>query len=157
MSFNPSSPLTGAAITGLTSPTHTFVTDSAPDVNAKQWAVSNLGGTQPGASVHSPEKPFTMTVKKPKVLKAAQGYSANLAQFTQTGVNEFTVLFRKGVNILNGYSGVQYRVCEIRLNVKVPAGANNDSGELKTVFSMAGGAISNQLQGIYDMVTTGVF
>jgi hypothetical protein len=49
MSISVTSPITGGAQTGLTSPTYTVVTDTAPPGNpGKQVAVTALGGTQAG-------------------------------------------------------------------------------------------------------------
>jgi len=42
MTFALSSPVTGAAQTGLTSPTYTVTADTPPDANAKQYAVTAL-------------------------------------------------------------------------------------------------------------------
>jgi len=69
MSFNLTSPVTGASQTGFTAPTYTLTVDTAPDVNAKQWAVTALGGTQAGVSSHSVASPFTVTMFRPKVLR----------------------------------------------------------------------------------------
>ena len=68
--WNPTSPVTGAAQTGLTTPTYTFVADVAPDANGKQVAVTALGGTQVGVTPHSVASPFTGTFVRPKSFKA---------------------------------------------------------------------------------------
>jgi len=154
--FSPSSPLTGLAITGLTSPTYTLTVDTSPDVNSKQWAVTALGGTQVGASAHTPEKPFTMTIRRPKTLKVPGARNGTTGQFVQTGNNEYTVILRKGVNILNGYSNVQNLVSMARITFVVPVGTGNDIAELKALMSCLGGLVSNQGQGIMDTLTNGV-
>lgn len=59
MSFTLTSPITGAAQTGFTSPTYTLTSDLAPDNNGKQVAVTALGGTQVGVTTHSVAAPFT--------------------------------------------------------------------------------------------------
>lgn len=50
--------LTGAEQTGFTSPTYTTAADNAPDFNAKQVAVTAVGGTQAGVTAHSVSSPF---------------------------------------------------------------------------------------------------
>lgn len=45
MTMNLTTPLTGAAQTGFTAPTYTLTLDVNPAQNAKQWAVTALGGT----------------------------------------------------------------------------------------------------------------
>jgi hypothetical protein len=67
MTVSVTSPVTGSAQTGLTSPTFTLTTDVAPDVNGKQWVVTALGGTQTGVSVHSVASPFSLTFWRPKI------------------------------------------------------------------------------------------
>lgn len=69
MSFAPSSPVTGAAVSGLTNPTYTLVTDVAPSINGKQYAVSALGGTQTNVDINTVSKPFTMSFFRPAQLK----------------------------------------------------------------------------------------
>ena len=71
MSFTLTSPVTGGAQTGFTSPTYTIVSDTAPDNNGKQVAVSAIGGTQSGVTIHSVASPFTITFARPKSFKAA--------------------------------------------------------------------------------------
>jgi hypothetical protein len=62
MSFAPTSPVTGAAQSGLTAPTYTLTADVAPAQNAKQYAVTALGGTQTGVISHSVAAPFTLAM-----------------------------------------------------------------------------------------------
>jgi hypothetical protein len=69
MSFAPTSPITGATVAGLTSPTYTIVTDVAPSINGKQYAVSALGGTQTNVDVNTVSKPFSISFFRPAVLK----------------------------------------------------------------------------------------
>lgn len=58
MTVSLSSPVTGATETSFTNPTYTFVSDQAPDNNARQYAVTALGytdwssGSFRGCSVH---------------------------------------------------------------------------------------------------------
>jgi hypothetical protein len=68
MAYSPTSPVTGAAQTGLTSPTYTLSTDVAPSINGKQHAITALGGTQTGVNSHSVAAPFTCTFVRPQPL-----------------------------------------------------------------------------------------
>lgn len=52
MTISLTTPVTGAAQTGLTSPTYTHVVDTPPNAYTKQYAVTALGGTQTGVDVH---------------------------------------------------------------------------------------------------------
>jgi len=71
MTVNITTPITGAAQTGLTSPTYTNVGMAGPDANVKQVAVTALGGTQTGVDVHSVARPFTISFWWPKVLRTS--------------------------------------------------------------------------------------
>lgn len=53
MAFTLTSPITGAAQTGFTTPTYTHVSDVAPEANGRQVAVTALGGTQTNVIAHS--------------------------------------------------------------------------------------------------------
>jgi len=77
MAFAPASPVTGAPITGFTSPTYTLIADTAPDVNGKAYAVSALGGTQAGVVVSSSSYPFTLLFTRPKVIRQLPALGLN--------------------------------------------------------------------------------
>ena len=65
MAISLTSPITGAAVTGLTSPTYTVAVDTPPNTWSKQWAVTALGGTQTGVDTSSSaSRPFTLTDRK---------------------------------------------------------------------------------------------
>jgi hypothetical protein len=70
MSFSLTSPITGGAQTGFTSPTYTIAVDSSPNGQAgKQYAVTAIGGTQTGVDTSSsPSNPFTVNLVRPAVL-----------------------------------------------------------------------------------------
>ena len=72
MTFSLTSPITGAAQTGFTTPTYTHVADTAPDVNGRQVAITALGGTQAGVTVHSVASPFSITFFRPKAYKVGK-------------------------------------------------------------------------------------
>jgi hypothetical protein len=154
MALSPSSPLTGAAITGLTNPTYTLTVDTPPDINAKQWAVTALGGTQTDVVAHSPDRPFTVTVKRPKVLKLQGSPNPITGVVPKSGMNEYAIIIRKGVSTdLNGAAAVA--VADVR--VRIPVGSTvNDSKNLLALFSALGGFIANQVQGLSDTTSTGI-
>jgi len=153
MAFNPSSPVTGAAITGLTSPTYTIVSDTPPSINAKTYAVTALGGTQTGVLTHSPDTPFNVTFKRPALLKTLGSKNPITGQYTQVPKNEYGMFFRKGVAIQTG----QYDVLAVDIRFRVPAGAATyDSVQMKALASFLGGMITAQIQGVLDTELTGV-
>lgn len=150
MAISPSSPLTGSAITGLTSPTYTLTSDTPPDVNAKAWVVTALGGTQTGVSVHKNEMPFRIIVRRPKVVKTPSARNSVTGQYVNSGKNEYTFTFVKGVNVLNGMSNTQYETIVAKLTLAVPAAVGNDESQLSALASCLGGFVANQIQGIKD-------
>jgi hypothetical protein len=152
MAMSLSSPVTGGAQTGFTSPTYTLSVDTAPDVNAKQWAVTALGGTQATVTTNTPGSPFTITTARPKVLRApAQNVSLGAAA---TGRNVYKVLVRKGVT---PYAAQVPQTMLINCEISVPVGADTtDPGNVRAAISAMIGSLNQISAGIGDTVTSGV-
>lgn len=154
MTFALTSPVTGGAQTGFTSPTYTHVSDNFPDVNGKQVAVTALGGTQTGATVHSVSSPFTTASVRPKTYKVLGKTNPVTGLLPSVPVNQYKVITRKGVLPL---AGQPYAVARITTLVEIPAGSDTaDAANLRAMFSMHVGALNQQSAGLGDMVTTGV-
>lgn len=153
MTWALTSPVTGTAQTGLTSPTYTHVADVAPDVNGVAKAVSALGGTQTGVEVSSTSNPFTLLVTRPKVLKTLPALQAN-GQLGKVPVNTWYVSCLKGVDVLAGQPKQKMLV---RLQIDVPAGADvADPESVRAALSLFIGALSQQSAGLGDSVVTGI-
>lgn len=153
MTVNVTSPVTGTAQTGLTSPTYTHVADQAPDVNGRAYAVTALGGTQTGVEVSSASNPFTLLVTKPKVLRTLPALQAN-GQLPSVPKNVYTFSVRKGVDVL---AGQPKQVMLLKLEVAVPAGADvADPESVRAAWSMLIGALSQVSAGIGDTTVQGV-
>lgn len=153
MSFAPSTPVTGGAQTGLTSPTYTISVDVAPDTNGKQYAVTALGGTQTGVTMHTVSSPFTLTYTRPKVLKGLPALGNN-GQYPNVPMNTHKVLIRKGVIPAAGQPA---RVLQISISLEIPAGAETyDSANVRAAMSAAVGLLNQQSGGIGDTLVTGV-
>lgn len=153
MSIALTSPVTGSAQTGFTSPTYTHVADTAPDANGKQYAVTALGGTQAGVTVNSVSSPFTTTFWKPKFARM-MGKMNSLGYVVGNPVNVYKHVTRKGVqpaaNQLN-----QNMI--ITTTISVPAGAENyDAANMRAALSLHIGALNQQSAGIGDLANTGV-
>jgi hypothetical protein len=121
MAFVPSSPITGSAQTGLTTPTYTIVADQAPDANGKQYYVSALGGTQTGVTAHSVAAPFTCSMFRPKVLKTLAPVNPVTGVLRNVPVNTYKCITRKGVLPLAGQA---FRTGNMTSELNVPAGAD---------------------------------
>lgn len=153
MPFSLTSPVTGTAISGLTSPTYTLTSDVGPTNASKQWAVTALGGTQSGVLVHSAGVPFTITFKRPPRLRVLGLKNPVTGQYQRIQVNEYQLLIRKGAAVQTD----QYSVAYVDVKIGVPAGVDLfDSVQLKAMISCLGGVLSQQAQGISDTLATGI-
>lgn len=154
MTWSLSSPITGAAQTGFTSPTYTLTTDTAPDVNGKQMAVTALGGTQTGVITHSVAAPFTVTFFRPKTYKVLGKTNPVTGLLPGVPINQYKVVTRKGVLPLAGQPYAGMRVTTI---IEVPAGSDTaDAPNLRAALSAHIGALSQQSAGAGDTVVSGV-
>jgi hypothetical protein len=154
MAFSPSSPVTGTAQTGLTSPTYTLTADQPPVSHSKQYAVTALGGTQTGVEVHAMSQPFTLAMFRPAVPKTigvpnpADGVIRNIPR------NVSKVIVRKGVNVAADQAPV---TAVFTLTCDIPAGADvYDPESVRAALSCLFGACSSTSAGIGDSVVNGV-
>jgi len=158
MSLPNSGVITGAAISGLTSPTYTLVADTAFDTRSKQAYVSTLGGTQTGVVAHSALIPFTATIRRPSIIKTTimAMYNGLSLQWSKVPFNTYDIIFRKGCN-MNASGMAQYFVNVNKFSSKIFAGTETvDAANLKALNSLTAGYIWAQAQGIQDTQTTGV-
>jgi len=121
VSYSPSSPVTGASQSDLTSPTYTLTEDVAPESNGIQHAVTALGGTQTDVDAHTVSKPFTITMFRPKVFKPLGRLHPVTGMVTSVPRNVYKLITRKGVIPLSGQSPVTMLVTTI---IEVPAGSD---------------------------------
>jgi hypothetical protein len=153
MSFAPSSPVTGAAVTGLTSPTYTLTADTNPAVNAKQYYVSALGGTQTGVTTHSVGSPFIVSMWRPVTLLLASFFSTLTGFRSKNPVNRYKQITIKGVTPVVG-SPIEPVI--IRIDMEIPAGSEtNDLINVKAAISAAFGLAYATASGVADTVSTG--
>jgi hypothetical protein len=154
MSFSLTSPITGLAQTGLTSPTYTHVSDVAPDVNGRQVAVTALGGTQTGVTAHSVASPFTISGWRPKVYKILGNPNPVTGVIASVSRNVYKFITRKGVLPL---AGQPYQTMLVTTTIEVPAGSDTaDAANVRAALSAHFGALSQSSAGIGDTVTSGI-
>jgi len=154
MAVTLTSPVTGAAQTGLTAPTYTHVVDTAPDANMKQYAVTALGGTQTGVTTHGASSPFTMTFVRPKVFKPLGKPNPVTGVIKDVPRNTWKVHVRKGVLPLAGQA---YQVLQMTTTVDIPAGSDiADPANIRAAFSMLIGGLTQISSGIGDSAVTGI-
>lgn len=154
MSFAPASPVTGATVSGLTTPTYTLTTDVAPNINGKQYAVSALGGTQTGVDVNSVSKPFTISFYRPPVLRTLPQANPVTGVIKNVPLNTYKLITRKGAAPAVNQS---LMVPKITTTIECPAGVDTyEPEEIRAMISAHFGVGWAQASGIADTVLTGV-
>lgn len=154
MTMSLTTPVTGGAQTGFTAPTQTLTADQAPDVNQKQWAVTALGGTQAGVTVHTVACPFTVTVSKPKAFKVLGKPNPVTGLVKDVPMNQYKVIVRKGVLPL---AAQPYAVALFVCTLSVPAGSDTaDAPNLRGACSLLVGALNQLSAGIGDTTVAGI-
>jgi hypothetical protein len=154
MTWSPDASITGAAQTGLTSPTYTLASDLAPDVNSRQHVVTALGGTQTNVRVSSAGDPFTVTIRKDRVYKTLP--PANPATGARGTIprNKTDILVRKGVYV---DSANTLQTAQFRLTAELPAGSESvDAVNIRAAVSFLLGILAEESADYGDSLVTGV-
>lgn len=154
MTLSTSSPVTGGAQTGFTSPTYTIAADIAPAPNGKQYAVTALGGTQAGVTIHSVSNPFTLTWWRQLALKVLPSANPLTGIIKSIPMNTTKLVVRKG--LIPAANQVPI-VGNVTITVTVPAGAETyDQANMRAMLSLAIGALSQNSAGLGDTVNSGI-
>jgi hypothetical protein len=154
VAFTLTSPITGAAQTGFTSPTYTHSADVAPDVNGRQVAVSAGGGTQTGYTAHSVSSPHTLTIVRPKTFKVLGKTNPVTGLLPSVPMNTFKFITRKGVTPL---AGQPYSTMRVTTIIEVPAGSDTaDAPNVRAALSSHIGGLYQQSAGLGDTLVSGV-
>ncbi|DAD50063.1 coat protein [ssRNA phage Zoerhiza.1_9] len=154
MSIVLTTPVTGGAQTGFTSPTYTIVQDNSVDGNVKRWIVTALGGTQTGVRAHSVSDEFSITIVKPKVMKMIQAFSSLLPNTFRPAFNRYWIIVRKGGIPASGLVAVPM---VWRCSIDIPAGGDNyDAANVRGGLSMFIGSLNQVSSGIGDTLCNGV-
>lgn len=154
MAFAPTSPVSGGAQTGFTSPTYTLTSDLAPDVNGKAYVVTALGGTQVGVTTHSVGSPFSLTWWRQKVFKTLGKPNPSTGVLPSVPYNRQKLVTRKGLVPL---AGQPVSVGLITTTIEIPAGSDTaDAANVRAMISAHLGALNQQSAGVGDTIVTGV-
>lgn len=154
MSFAPASPIVGAAVAGLTSPTYTIVSDVAPNINGKQYAVTALGGTQTGVDVNTVSKPFSVSFFRPATLRTLPQANPVTGIVKNVPMNTYKLITRKGASPALNQQPITARITTV---IEVPAGTDTyEPEELRAMISSHFGVGWAQASGISDTIITGV-
>lgn len=153
MAYSPSSPVTGGAQTGLTSPTFTLTLDLAPNALGKQYAVSALGGTQTNVDVNMVSKPFTVNFVRPAAFKQVAQPNPVTGVLSRTSHNVWKLITRKGVVPLSGQSP---QTMLVTTTFEVPAGSDAvEPEDIRAALSLHIGILNQQSAGIGDSLISG--
>jgi hypothetical protein len=154
MTWSPTSPVTGGAMSQFTTPTYTLSVDTAPAVNGKQHAVTTLGGTQTGVRVHTVSDPFTVAMFRPLNPSVLPSPNATTGKYPSIPKNVYGQVTRKGVN----YAANNAPAILIgRWSSEVPAGADAyDSANVRAYVSLFTGINWQQSQGLGDLLCNGI-
>lgn len=148
------SPVTGTAQTGLTSPTYTHVADTPPNAYSKQYAVTALGGTQTGVDVHGASNPFTITFSRPQQIRSAPVANPVTGVIGNSPRNVYSVLVRKGTIPLTGQNP---QISVLRCDFSVVAGADFASPEdVRAALSFLLGSLSQVSAGLGDTLISNI-
>lgn len=154
MSFAPATPVTGAAVSGLTTPTYTIATDVAPNINGKQFAVTALGGTQTNVDVNTVSKPFSISFFRPASLRVLPQANPVTGVIKNVPVNTYKLITRKGAQPAANQVNIVARITTI---IEVPSGTETfEPEDIKAMISAHFGVGFSQASGIADTVITGV-
>jgi len=154
MTISVSSPVTGGAQTGFTSPTYTTATDAAPDTNGKQVAVTALGGTQAGVRTHTVSDPFVALFVRPKNPKVLPSPNPVTGKYASVPVNTHMLKISKGVNYAANQAPA---IATFKLTMDIPAGSDSyDSANIRAALSLLVGLLSQQSAGQGDTLVNGI-
>jgi len=136
------SPVTGGAQTGFTTPTYTHALDISPAVNARQVYVTAVGGAGNTPLLHSASSPFFTSVWRPKVFAQLGKPHPVTGLLTSVPMNTYKVTTGKGVTPLAGQPS---KTATMSTLMNVPAGSDiADPVNLRAMISMHIGCL-NQL------------
>jgi hypothetical protein len=150
MTVSLSSPVTGATVAGLVSPTYTVVSDTPPNAYSKQWAVTALGGTQTSVDVHGASKPFTITFSRPQSVRSAPIPNPTTGVMGNSPRNVYSCLLRKGAS---PGASQNPQTMLFRTDFGIIAGTDlTEPEEIRAAVSAYIGTLNQQASGIADML-----
>jgi hypothetical protein len=153
MTFALTSPVTGGAQTGFTTPAAGIGVDTPPDINAKQWTVTSVSG-MPSVDVNSVSKPFTITMWRPQVLKTVPQANVATGIITKVPINTYKIIVRKGASPAANQVPI---LAKITATIDVPAGTDSyEPEEIRAMVSLLVGALNQASAGIGDTLVSGV-
>jgi hypothetical protein len=153
MTISLTSPVSGGAQTGFTSPTYTVTADASPTANSRQWAVTAVGGSGNTARLHANGDPFTATYFRVASYKSLGPLNAVGAP-SRVPRNVDKWVFRKGVI---PHTSLAAQPAIVTVTIDRPAGSEaNNPIDLRALMSLAIGVLTQQSAGNGDTVVSGI-
>ncbi len=127
--------------------------DTPPNINAKQYAVTALGGTQAGVDVHGASRPFTITFSRPANIRVAPVPNSN-GVIGNSPRNVYSVIVRKGVTPVSGQAT---QISTLRCDFSVVAGSDLvDPEDIRAALSLLIGSLSQISSGLGDTLISNI-
>lgn len=153
MAISFTSPITGSAQTGFTTPSATTSADTAPTNNGKQVVVTAMSGAS-GITAGSVSSPFTVNFTRPLNLRILAPVNPVTGVLRTVPRNVYKMITRKGVVPLAGQATA---VMNITTEFSVPAGSDlADPVNVRAGVSVHLGALTQQSANIGDTLLTGI-
>lgn len=147
--------VTGAVLTGMTSPTYTLSGETLQG-NLKSAYVSAIGGTQAGVTAHSIAFPFRVEATSPANLSVPGAVNVLNGRMAKVAKNNYRFSIYKGAVPLSGQPA---ETAVLELSARIPAGAESaDPMQLKAMVSFLAGflAVQANRDGLVDTWISGV-
>lgn len=155
MAISVTSPVTGSAQTGFTSPSFTVVSDTPPNAYSKQYACTAAGGT--GLSTvdaHSASSPFTVTFSRPQNVRPAPLVNPVTGVIGNSPRNTYSVIVRKG---MKPGTGQNPQTAVLRCDLAVVAGADyTEPDDVRAALSFLIGSLNQQSANLGDTLINNV-
>jgi len=153
MTIAVTTPITGSAQTGFSSPSFTVALDTYPGgQNGKQWSVTAASGAS-GITTSSASSPFTLAFTRPISLKLLGPVNPVTGQLRAVPTNVYKANTRHGVIPLSGQPA---SLMSMVTEATVPAGADTaDAVNVRACTSAHIGVLNQQSAGFGDMLVSG--
>lgn len=147
--------VTGATVTGLTSPTYTL-SGAAFQGNLLTAYVSAVGGTQTGVLPHSISSPFRVEFASPAKLSQPGAVSPMSGRIQKVPKNVFRLSFYKGAVPLSGQPADSITAST---DFRIPAGVDTaDPNQIRALISCIAGwwAVQANRDGLIETLISGI-
>lgn len=151
--FSPSSPVSGGPQTGFVTPTYTFVSEAAPDVNGKQYVVTAVGGTQAGVTTSTVSAPNRFTWWRPRSFKAASGYNPTTQRYDKVPMNVHKLVTAKAASVSAAQTVTNLATTTFEVGA---VSETYDAANVRALVAEHIGVLYANSAGIGDTLTSGI-